>query len=286
MDTSLECIPCFLNQALGAAKRCALSSEETESLLREMLTFLSTHEWQMPPPVLGRKVHRLVRQRTGNDDPYLTQKTADTALALGLLPEIEAAVVSSTAPFTTALQYAVAGNAIDFGATNGWDASVCRTFQEALSMSLDTAAVARLERAIAAAKTILFLTDNCGEIVFDRPLLSAIGADKLTIAVRGGPVLNDATMADASGSGLTDRYRVVSNGSDVPGTWLPDCARDFKVLFENVDLVISKGQGNYECLNAVPREICFLFMVKCPFIAKRIGMPTGSHAICFSKTNT
>ena len=81
---------------------------------------------------------------------------------------------------------------------------------------------------------------------------------------------------------MTDRFRVVSNGSDVPGTWLDDCSDEFRFLFEKAELIVAKGQGNYECLSTVRRRICFLFMVKCSFVSQQVGMPTGSYAICLN----
>jgi uncharacterized protein with ATP-grasp and redox domains len=283
MKTAFECIPCFLNQSLVAARKLALSEKSTEFLLREMLTFLSQWEWQVPPPVIARETQRLIRTLTNNADPYFEQKRADTRAALDLLPEIELNVAGSAWPFLSAVRFSVAGNAIDFGAASGWDSSIESTFQKALTGDLDEEAVSRLERVISASKNILFLTDNCGEIVFDRPLLKLIGSDKVTVCVRGEPVLNDATMDDAKRSGLTETFRVVSNGSDVPGTWIDTCSQDFRMLFEKVDFIIAKGQGNYECLSTTRRSICFLFMVKCPFVAEQVGMPTGSHVVYFNR---
>jgi uncharacterized protein with ATP-grasp and redox domains len=282
MKTAFECIPCFLNQALAVARKLLLSKERTESLLREMLMILYQQDWQLPPPVIARETQRSIRALTGSDDPYLEQKMADTRTALELLPEIETSIASSATPFLSAVQFSLAGNAIDFGATNGWDAGVRNTFQKALTRHLDENAVSRLKAAVSNSKNILFLADNVGEIVFDRPFLEQLGSGNVTVAVRGEPVLNDATMDDARRSGLTERFRGISNGSDVPGTWLDDCSDEFRVLFEKAELIVAKGQGNYECLSTVRRRICFLFMVKCSFVSQQVGMPTGSYAICLN----
>jgi damage-control phosphatase, subfamily I len=280
MKTALECIPCFLNQVLVTARKMALSEERTEAVLREMLSFLHDQDWQLPPPVMARETQRLLRVLMESDDPYLEQKIGDTRRALALLPKLYAAIENSSSPFRTAVQFSLAGNAIDFGAANGWDASVGKTYDDALKRRINVREVSRLEVALLKARNVLFLTDNCGEIVFDRPLLDQMGAEKVTLAVRGKPVINDATLDDAERSGLTERFRVVSNGSDVPGTWLEDCSEEFQGLFESADLVLAKGQGNYESLSAVRRRVWFLFMVKCSFVAKQIGMPVGAYAIC------
>ncbi len=279
MKTALECIPCFLNQSLVAARKMALSNERTAFVLREMLIFLHGQDWEVPPPVIARETQRLIRLLTKSDDPYHEQKAADTRRALELLPKLEAAVASSPSPFLTAVQFSLAGNAIDFGATDGWDTSVGNTYRQALQRPVDAPLVSGLEGNVGKAREVLFLTDNCGEIVFDRPLLNLIGSEKVTVAVRGKPVLNDATLEDAGRSGLTERFLVVSNGSDVPGTWLDDCSGEFRALFERADLVIAKGQGNYESLCEVTRTVWFLFMVKCAFVSRQIGKPVGAYAV-------
>lgn len=101
----------------------------------------------------------------------------------------------------------------------------------------------------------------------------------MTVAVRGAPVINDATMEDARATGLCEIVEVIDNGSDAPGTVLKDCKPEFLRLYENADLIIAKGQGNYETLSDEQRDIAFLFKAKCPVIAAHVGMPVGSHVL-------
>ena len=136
-------------------------------------------------------------------------------------------VAASEYPFLAAVMFSIAGNAIDLGAKTASDVNVNEVFRSALTKPVDRTAVKRLERAVRDAEDVLFLADNAGEIVFDRPLLDRIGQDKVTVAVRGAPVINDATLDDAERSGITERFHVISNGSDTPGTWLSDCSRAF-----------------------------------------------------------
>ncbi|OQA21119.1 MAG: hypothetical protein BWY63_01362 [Chloroflexi bacterium ADurb.Bin360] len=114
---------------------------------------------------------------------------------------------------------------------------------------------------------ILYLADNAGEIVLDRLLIEALGPARVTVAVRGAPVINDATM----------------DGSDAPGTVLSDCSEAFQERFRKADLVISKGQGNFETLSGAPRDVCFLFKVKCPVISSNVGLPPGTQALLWSR---
>ncbi len=136
--------------------------------------------------------------------------------------------------------------------------------------------LSEFKQAIRKARQIVYLTDNTGEIVFDRDLLSHLPLGSFTVVVRGGPVLNDATLADARQAGLAEFCDLATNGSDAPGTLLEDCSPEFRTLFAAADLVIAKGQGNYESLIGVDQEIFFLLTVKCPVLAESLGWPRGS----------
>lgn len=279
MKINFDCIPCFVEQTLNTARSLELGEETTRNLLLHTLELAQQLDWSLPPPVMGRDIHRTIRELTGNPDPYLRQKIIDTGQALELLPDIERIIADAEDPFRAAVTFSIVGNAIDLGAKTGVDTDVNRTFESALSRELNDTALERLREALSTAGRVLFLCDNAGEIVFDRPLLEWIGAEKLTLAVRGAPVINDATLEDAERSGLTERYRVITNGSDTPGTWLEDCSAEFVRLFESTELVVAKGQGNYECLNQHPRKIFFLFLTKCPVVASDLGQPVGTCVI-------
>lgn len=279
MKTHLDCIPCFLRQTLEAGRRLDLDEDQLATLLQRILGTLQAVDWSLPPPVIGRDIHRAIRELTGDADPYLQMKIADTEAALALLPVLEARVAASRHPFGAAVELALAGNIIDAGAGPGWDRNAGDGPLGVLSSAVDEADVEALERAVANAGTILFLADNAGEIVFDRPLLDRLGPARLTVAVRGAPTLNDATLDDARRSGLTERYRVVSNGADTPGTWLDDCSPEFVQCFEQADLVIAKGQGNYETLSDVDRPIVFLFVVKCALLTDQLHVPVATPVV-------
>ena len=279
MKTHLDCIPCFVRQTLDAAKALELEDDTTSMLLRRILGLLQQLDWSLPPPVIGRDIHRVIREVTNDKDPYLRAKLADTQTALKLLPEAEATIAHSDDPFLTAVKFAIAGNAIDLGAKTGVDTDVNKAFHSALARPVDKTSVRRLAKKIEAAQKVLFLADNVGEIVFDRPFLEQIGSDKVTVAVRGAPVINDATRDDAMRSGLTERFRVISNGSDTPGTWLCDCSKEFLHQFESADLIIAKGQGNYESLSDEDHEIFFLFLTKCSMLSEKLDVPIDTYVV-------
>jgi uncharacterized protein with ATP-grasp and redox domains len=284
MKLHLDCIPCLLRQTLDAARRLELDDATARALLRRTLGLLPQLDWDLPPPVIAGEIHRAIRELTGAPDPYLREKISETEAALELLPAVEGMVAASEYPFLAAVMFSIAGNAIDLGAKTASDVNVKEVFRSALAKAVDRTAVKRLERQVRDADDVLFLADNAGEIVFDRPLLDRIGQNKVTVAVRGAPVINDATLDDAERSGITECFRVISNGSGAPGTWLSECSRAFVHEFKKADLVIAKGQGNYETLSDHPRSVVFLFLAKCAAVAETLGVPTGTYVIRESRS--
>lgn len=243
-----------------------------EHVLRETLRLVAEMPFDRPPPWLGQRIHKLLRDATGNPDPYRAVKRHSNALALELYPTLKQRVRASADPFAAAVRMAVAGNVVDFGCRSDLgDDEVLQAIDDAVDGLIDEVAVAGLGRAVHEARDILYLADNAGEIVLDRLLIEEMPADRITLVVRGSPVINDATREDAEAAGLSDLVAVTDNGSDVPGTILETCSRSFRSRFEECDLVIAKGQGNYETLSGVDQSIFFLFKAKCPVIARDAG---------------
>jgi uncharacterized protein with ATP-grasp and redox domains len=171
---------------------------------------------------------------------------------------------------------AIVGNLLDVGAKTQLDAASVRTaFEGALSAPLH-GSIDEFAEAIRSARSILYLADNAGEIVFGRDLLAQLPLGNFVVAVRGSPVLNDATVADAEQAGLPDFCEVIGNGSDAPGTFLADCSPAFRERFAAADLIIAKGQGNYESLVGVDKDIFFLLKIKCDVLSRHLGWPQGS----------
>ena len=280
MRTYLECVPCFVRQALSASRMVTDDPAVHERVLRETLRLVMEMPFDRSPPWMGQQIHRLLREATRNPDPYHEVKEHSNALALALYPVLKERIYKSTDPFVTAVGLAIAGNVIDFGVkSNLDDDEVHDAIEEALGNSLDGVAVAALRRAVEQADNILYLADNAGEIVFDRLLIEEMPTDRTTLVVRGSPVINDATREDAEAAGLTSVVTVMDNGSDVPGTILESCSPSFRTRFERCDLVIAKGQGNYETLGDQDHNIFFLLKAKCPVIARDIGREVGQMVV-------
>jgi hypothetical protein len=174
------------------------------------------------------------------------------------------------------VRLAIAGNLLDAGskarlAPEDLPARLTAIWDMPLLGSAD-----ELFHAADAARRILYLADNAGEIVLDRLLIGMLPAGKITVAVRGSPVINDATLEDAETAGIPDVAPVIANGSDAPGTLVNECSEEFQEAFDRADLIVSKGQGNYETLANTDKDIFFLLTVKCPRIAAAIGAPEGA----------
>ncbi len=272
MRTHFDCIPCFFKQALAAARLASGDPVVHERVLRAVSSAVAGMDLRDVPPKMGQLIHREVRAATDGSDPYAAAKHEFNDLALGLLPGLRETIASSPDPFETAVRLAAAGNIIDFGGGRTVTAGdVERSIDYALTCDIDAGSLERLRRAIDGAATILYLADNAGEIVFDRALIELIGPARVTLGVRGSPILNDVTVDDAAEVGLSELVDVIPNGSDAPGTILNECSPEFLRAFDAADVVLAKGQGNYETLSDAPREVFLLFKVKCPVVAEDAG---------------
>ncbi len=279
MKTSIDCIPCLVRQTLEATRCISPYPSVHEGVLREILRCLAGLDLDQPPPVVGQLIHRKLRELTGNPDPYKAAKERFNSLALELLPELKKRVTDSTDPLLTSVFLAITGNVIDLGAKSGLtDDEVRSDITGILSESFHVD-IEHLRREIDRATSILYLADNAGEIVLDRLLIEELPMERVTLAVRGGPVINDATMDDACAAGLHEIVRVIDNGSDAPGTILSDCSPAFQKHFREADLIIAKGQGNYETLSDEEANIFFLFRIKCAVVASHTGFEPGTNVL-------
>jgi damage-control phosphatase, subfamily I len=288
MKTSLECIPCFVRQAVDAVKMSVSSDDERQRLMRNVLQWLRELDMHQSPPAISQIINRRVREILATDDPYRAAKDSHNALAAALIPAIRRRIRESFDPLTMALRYAITGNIIDLGAKNGVGCGDIYAELQSAHMQPLWGDMVAFDKAAASAQTILYLADNAGEIFFDRLLIEQLQGSKVTLAVRGAPVINDATRADALEAGLEGLVNIIDNGSDAPGTLLGDCSAEFRRRFDEADMIIAKGQGNFESLSGEPRNIFFLFRVKCPVVSLHSGFPAGTYVATdrFGQRNT
>ncbi|MCK5451643.1 MAG: DUF89 family protein, partial [Candidatus Omnitrophica bacterium] len=277
MKTYLDCIPCFFKQALEAARTAGASTKIQKKILDELSGVLPGISLVASPPEIGRVLYSLVSEITGVDDPYIKEKKRSNELALGIYDKLVQKLVSADDKLLFAVELAIAGNIIDYGVKNSLnvDAELVKILnKEEDIIKKESKAIfdyTRFKRVLKRAKNILYLADNAGEVVFDRILIEQIKSmdkDKEIIyAVKEKPIINDALKQDAIVCGINKIARIVSSGSDAPGTVLSLCSNKFLSMYRRADMVISKGQGNFEALSNAKRSVFFLFMSKCPVIA-------------------
>lgn len=278
MKTYYECVPCFINQVIRSLPQI----DETlhEDVLRDVLKALSDIDFSLSPPEIVKVVFDVIKRYSGGKDLYAELKLKSNRYILDLEAELENLIVNADDPFLTGLRLAIAGNIIDFGAKHDFsDELIHSEIDQALKVELSSSRIKALKDAIDKADNILYLGDNAGEIVFDKLFIKQLPVDKITFAVRGAPVINDALMADAGMVGMDKIVSIVSNGSDFPGTVVDRCSEEFRILFNNADLIISKGQGNYETLSESRKNIFFLLKVKCVIIAKDLKRNVGDFVL-------
>jgi len=230
-----------------------------------------------PPPLASMNMYRMIRRLTGVNDPYHDYKRKTNRQLMGMIERLRREIRQSADPLLAAVLGAVSGNMIDCG-INGQvsDEQIRAAFHDINETAL-IGEIGTFRSEVERAEKILYLADNSGEIVLDRLLIELLPAEKLTFVVRGGPIINDVLMEDAAEVGLTDMVRVMDNGSDAPGTLLSQCSPEFQRAFDEADLIISKGQGNFETLNDMKgRNIIFLLKIKCEVISRHTSMPLGT----------
>ncbi len=275
VKTELACLPCFFGQVSRTLAYAGVNGERGRHIRRRAEAIIAASSLDDVPARTTTLIHRMLRLETGVD-PYRSVKDAYNRIALEKLPAVRRMAAASGDRLEGSVRIAIAGNVIDFGIYESIDLD--RSIEESFQLPLTSESYRAFAARVAAARRILYLCDNAGEIVFDRVLLEMLrdmGKD-VTAVVKGSPVINDATLEDAHAAGLGESAKVTDNGSDGIGTLLETCSEKFLSLYRSADLVISKGQANYETLAQEKDErLFFLFKVKCPVVASFLRKPTG-----------
>ena len=284
MKTYLDCLPCFLRQALSAAR--ILTDDETiqRHVLNSVSFMIPDLALDATPAAIAQQVYRIVYEIIGNNDPYLAAKKFANESAMSLYARMKDMVDNSDDTLKTACKLAIAGNAIDLGARVDFG-SIYSIIEDSVEYQLDQEHFHQFKESVGQAYLILYIADNAGEIVFDRILIEQllqIKKLKIVFAVREAPIINDATLDDALQVGLDKVATIISNGSDAPATILSQCCPKMRGYYQAADLIISKGQGNYESLSDRSENIFFLFKVKCPVIARDSGYDIDSPVLISS----
>ena len=281
MNIQPECYPCILRQVNEAAQKVGLQEDAQHEIMHSTMQYLLESPPDISPPEVGQAIHRLVREYSGNPDPYHREKAAHNDQLLTLLPAIKSNVIRADDPLRMAVVYSIAGNVIDFGTATG-PIDVEHELAQALSTSFSIDHYDLFRDSLRQAKTLLILGDNAGEIVLDRLLVETILDQyqvEITYVVRGYPVLNDVTVTDARQVGLHRVATILSNGSDAPATIMTEVSDPVREQMNTADLIIVKGQGNFESLSEISRPIYFFFKIKCQTVACFIDAPMNSYVL-------
>jgi len=280
MRTYLDCIPCFFRQALNAARLAGANEDTQKRILDSLAAEIPNFPLSSSPPEMGRIVYRLVREITGEEDPFKKVKDEYNKVALNIYPNLKEKVADSKDRLLAAIRLAIAGNIIDFGPDSSFNLQ--KEIEDVFQKDFAVFDYQEFKEALKSTKQILYLADNAGEVVFDRILIEEL-AKEVIYVVRDKPAINDALIEDAKFCGIDKIAKVISNGSDVPGTVLSLCSKDFLSLYEKAKLIISKGQGNFEGLAGSDNApIFFLFEVKCPVIGNDVGCNVGDIVLKYN----
>lgn len=268
MKTYLECIPCFFKQALIASQIAGADEVTQKKVLDKLSQMIPNFSLEQKPPEMGKDVYALVKEMTGNPDPFKEIKHRFNKIALKLYPNLKKKVKESKDPLLTAIRLSIAGNVIDYGTPNSFN--IDDEIEDILKKDFAIFDYEKLKNALENTSQILYLADNAGEVVFDKILIEELNKEIIYV-VRDKPIINDALIEDAVFCGIDKIAKVISSGSDAPGTILEYCSKDFLDIYKNSKLVISKGQGNFEALSEEAKPIFFLFKAKCYCSAKDVG---------------
>ena len=286
MKLNLDCIPCFQRQALETSRIARIDTKTQEMLLRKIMEELIDAEWNDNSWSLALRVHQLVRRITGVKDPYREIKQKHNQMLLDLYPLLKQRINSEKEPLFAAVKLSIGGNIIDFGPPENkfnLKAILEGVLEKKLAINDYQAFKKRLEQS----KKILLFADNAGEIVLDKLLLETIlntkDIERISLVVKGGPFINDATLEDVKQVDLTslDNLKVLTLSNGDPQSGVKYNSETITTWMKEHDMTICKGQGNYEALDN-RKDTFFLLIAKCPLVASHLGTGVGNFILKYN----
>lgn len=277
MDINLECIYCTIKKADSLFSQYEIDEYEKLKFMKEVFKIVSMSNQTDTSPYINAQIMRLLTNKFFIEDIYLNVKKEYNELLLSKSEEIFKEVERSSEQLNLALKYAMVGNFIDFGAMDKVDKNKLENIiLKVREQDIDIEEYDNFLKDLNDAKEIVYLADNAGEIVFDKIFIMILQKLyknlKITVIVRGKPIYNDATIRDAKEIGLCEIVEVIDNGTDIPGTQLDKITTKTKEIIDSADLIISKGQGNFETLFGCKKNIYYIFLCKCDLFTKRFNL--------------
>lgn len=271
-----ECITCTCDKYLTKYPADA-SGEDRIRYMQRVLALLAEAPESDAIPVIVRDIDRVRMEMFGEADDYTKIKIHFNAVMLQREEEFRRQIGEAADPLLRALQLSMTGNYIDFGVMKNVDEDALNALLgKAEDQRVDEVTYARLRQDLSTAKRFVFFTDNCGEVVLDKLLIEEIEREypqlSVSIVVRGAETLNDATRLDAAQVGLGEVAYVVDNGNDVAGTWMPELSEEALARMESADVMMAKGQANFETMRCCGKNIYYLFLCKCHIFSDMFGV--------------
>lgn len=277
MQSYLDCFSCLLSQALNVARLSTDNEKVQRQIIDKVLQVLSKSTLDASPPEISQKVYSAIRQITGIKDPYCQAKQDQNKTAMDMAGYLKTMMADAKDPLFFSLKLAIAGNIIDLG-TGQKFGDIKTVILKAVDTPLSIDHYSFFKKQIQNVENLLYLGDNAGEIVFDKIFIEQIKRNhkiKVYFVVRGAPIINDVTLEDAMFVGMGEVAEVVSNDFDAPGTILSKSSPKIRELLSVSDMVVSKGQGNYESLSTLKENVFFLLKAKCAIVARDLGVTEG-----------
>jgi damage-control phosphatase, subfamily I len=273
MKADFECIPCILTQGINTVRKVTDDRNIHRDVINYIMDRLRNTELSMTPADHSNLAYEAVREVTGVQDPYKDEKHDLNRAAMELYPKLKQIVAESDNPLHTALKIAVAGNMIDLGIAHKFD--IKQDLKQIIEEGFAINDYADFKSSLDRSDRILYIGDNTGEIVFDKVLIEELGPEKITFVVKGGPIINDATLEDAQQIGLDKICRIISTADNSIGLPPSAMTSEIKECFNKAGTIISKGHGNFETLSETNNNIFFLLKAKCTLVAKELGVKFG-----------
>ena len=275
MNVKLECIPCFFKQVQKICSECEIDKFKCMDYFKKVSDMiLDEKNFSKTPPEISMKIYEILSNGDENYDPYRDKKEKLSKKLLKIENLLREEINKSDDRILTGLKLAISGNIIDFGAKDDVDfGEIFKNIEKVKNFLPDVKTLDKFKKDLDSAKKILYIGDNSGEIIFDKIFIEILPKEKITFVVRGGPIINDVTLKDAKTVGLTKIVNVIDTGLKMPGLLPKLSSREFLKEYSECDMVISKGQGNFETLEGEDKNIYFLFQAKCPVIANYLGLP-------------
>ena len=275
MEVLLDCIPCMLRQALEASRLATDDIQKQDSIMDKTMKILLNYKSYRNSPDLAREIHQIIKSETGFYDPYSKIKEHDLKAAKNIYSYLKEFLQSKENSLYWALKIAATGNNIDAAIYGSMNLEKC--IENELNKEFSICDIEILQSKLITATNMLIIGDNTGETLFDKVMIEKFSGLTVSYAVRSEPIINDVTKEDAYASGLGEVSNIVSTGCNAPGAILEDCNDEFIDIYNKSDIIISKGQGNFEALSEERGNIFFLFKAKCPMISRKLNVNLNEY---------